>query len=125
MLHSIVARNQTSVTAEAEHKHLSNDLTALFFPRRPRFVAAFGILLLEACIFLTGNYNWFNLQTMLLCLVLMSIGMTILVGLGGSLGGGLVGYLITGGRRPGGWILAVLASAGIVYLMQRRDRAIT
>src|SRR5205807_2572370 len=40
------------------------------FPRRPRFVAAFGILLLEACIFLTGNYNWFNLQTMLLCLVL-------------------------------------------------------
>jgi len=42
----------------------------IFCPRRLRFVAAFGILLLEACIFLTGNYNWFNLQTMLLCLVL-------------------------------------------------------
>jgi predicted DCC family thiol-disulfide oxidoreductase YuxK len=42
----------------------------IFCPRRLRFVAAFGILLLEACIFLTGNYNWFNLQTMLLCLAL-------------------------------------------------------
>jgi predicted DCC family thiol-disulfide oxidoreductase YuxK len=42
----------------------------LFFPRRLRFAAGFGILLLECLIFLTGNYNWFNLQTMLLCLVL-------------------------------------------------------
>ena len=42
----------------------------IFFPRRLRFVAAFGILSLQSCIFLTGNYNWFNLQTMLLCLTL-------------------------------------------------------
>jgi predicted DCC family thiol-disulfide oxidoreductase YuxK len=42
----------------------------IFCPRRPRFVAAFGILLLEICISITGNYNWFNLQTMLLCLAL-------------------------------------------------------
>jgi hypothetical protein len=42
----------------------------IFCPRRPRFVAAFGILLLQICILLTGNYNWFNLQTMLLCLIL-------------------------------------------------------
>jgi predicted DCC family thiol-disulfide oxidoreductase YuxK len=42
----------------------------IFFPRRIRFIAAFGILLLETLIFVTGNYNWFNLQTMLLCLVL-------------------------------------------------------
>ncbi|HEV8017355.1 MAG TPA: lipase maturation factor family protein [Steroidobacteraceae bacterium] len=41
-----------------------------FFPRRLRFLAAFGTLLLQSCILLTGNYNWFNLQTMLLCLVL-------------------------------------------------------
>lgn len=40
-------------------------------PRRPRFVAAYGILLLQTCILITGNYNWFNLQTMLLCLVLL------------------------------------------------------
>jgi hypothetical protein len=42
----------------------------IFAPRRLRFVAAFGILLLEFLILITGNYNWFNLQTMLLCLPL-------------------------------------------------------
>lgn len=47
----------------------------------------------------------------------MTIGMTILVGIGGSLLGGFVGYLLFG--RPGGWILAVLCSALIVWLMQR------
>jgi predicted DCC family thiol-disulfide oxidoreductase YuxK len=39
-------------------------------PRRLRFVAAFGILLLQTFIMVTGNYNWFNLQTMVLCLLL-------------------------------------------------------
>jgi len=42
----------------------------IFFPRRLRFVAAFFILFLQSLILLTGNYNFFNLQTMLLCLVL-------------------------------------------------------
>jgi predicted DCC family thiol-disulfide oxidoreductase YuxK len=42
----------------------------IFSPRRLRFAAAFGILLLQSCILVTGNYNWFNLQTMLLCLLL-------------------------------------------------------
>ena len=42
----------------------------IFFPRRLRFLSAFGTLLLQSCILVTGNYNWFNLQTMLLCLVL-------------------------------------------------------
>jgi hypothetical protein len=42
----------------------------IFWPRRLRFCAAFGILLLQSCILITGNYNWFNLQTMLLCLLL-------------------------------------------------------
>jgi hypothetical protein len=42
----------------------------IFSPRRLRFLAAFGILLLQSCILITGNYNWFNLQTMLLCLPL-------------------------------------------------------
>ena len=49
----------------------------------------------------------------------MSIGMTILVGLGGSIVGGIVGRVILG--RPGGIILAVLSSALIVYLMQRNQ----
>jgi predicted DCC family thiol-disulfide oxidoreductase YuxK len=42
----------------------------IFCPRRLRFCAALGILLLQGCILITGNYNWFNLQTMLLCLLL-------------------------------------------------------
>jgi predicted DCC family thiol-disulfide oxidoreductase YuxK len=42
----------------------------IFSPRRLRFFAAFGILLLQSSILITGNYNWFNLQTMLLCLPL-------------------------------------------------------
>ena len=42
----------------------------IFCPRRLRFFSAFGILLLQGCILITGNYNWFNLQTMLLCLPL-------------------------------------------------------
>jgi predicted DCC family thiol-disulfide oxidoreductase YuxK len=42
----------------------------IFFPRRLRFVAAFGILLLQVAILLTGNYAFFNLLTMALCLVL-------------------------------------------------------
>jgi predicted DCC family thiol-disulfide oxidoreductase YuxK len=42
----------------------------IFSPRRLRFFAAFGILLLQSSILITGNYNWFNLQTMLLTLVL-------------------------------------------------------
>ena len=47
----------------------------------------------------------------------MSIGMTILVGVGGSIIGGIVGRVIFG--RPGGLILSVLAAALIVWLIQR------
>jgi hypothetical protein len=42
----------------------------IFCPRRLRFVAAFGILLLQALIMLSGNYTFFNLLAMVLCLVL-------------------------------------------------------
>ncbi len=52
----------------------------------------------------------------------MSIGMTILVGVGGSLLGGLIGRAIFGADgNNGSFILAVLAAAGIVYVMQRRN----
>lgn len=42
----------------------------IFFPRRLRFVAAYGFLLLQIAILLTGNYTFFNLLTMALCLAL-------------------------------------------------------
>ena len=46
--------------------------------------------------------------------------MTTLVGIGGSLLGGAVGNLLF--NRPGGFILAVLCSAGIVFLLSRVSR---
>jgi len=49
----------------------------------------------------------------------MSIPMTILVGIGGSMIGGLIGNLLFG--RPGGLVLAVLGAALIVWLIDRRD----
>jgi uncharacterized membrane protein YeaQ/YmgE (transglycosylase-associated protein family) len=47
----------------------------------------------------------------------MSIPMTILVGVGGSIVGGIIGRLLFG--RPGGIILAVICSALIVWLISR------
>lgn len=52
----------------------------------------------------------------------MSVGMTILVGIGGSILGGLVGWFLLG--RPGGWILSVAGAALIVWLMQRNQRRV-
>jgi uncharacterized membrane protein YeaQ/YmgE (transglycosylase-associated protein family) len=47
----------------------------------------------------------------------MSIPMTILVGIGGSIVGGIIGRLLFG--RPGGIILAIVCSALIVWLISR------
>jgi uncharacterized membrane protein YeaQ/YmgE (transglycosylase-associated protein family) len=50
----------------------------------------------------------------------MSIGMTILVGIGGAFLGGLVGALL--GAPPFVvFLLEILGAAAIVYLMQRRS----
>ncbi|MEI9900135.1 MAG: lipase maturation factor family protein [Hyphomicrobium sp.] len=43
----------------------------IFLPRRPRMIAAGLVALFQAGIILTGNYNWFNLLTVLLCLFLL------------------------------------------------------
>jgi uncharacterized membrane protein YeaQ/YmgE (transglycosylase-associated protein family) len=50
----------------------------------------------------------------------MSIPMTILVGIAGSMIGGLVMYLITGGRSAGNWIASLAFATLIVYLIRRR-----
>lgn len=42
----------------------------IFFPRKMRFLAAYGIIALESVIFATGNYNFFNLHNIALCLIL-------------------------------------------------------
>jgi uncharacterized membrane protein YeaQ/YmgE (transglycosylase-associated protein family) len=48
----------------------------------------------------------------------MSIGQTILIGIGGSFIGGVVGYVLF--RRGGGLILSVLGAALLVWLVERR-----
>lgn len=42
----------------------------VFLPRRPRAVLAWAVLLFQLLIVLTGNYSFFNLLTMLLCVFL-------------------------------------------------------
>jgi predicted DCC family thiol-disulfide oxidoreductase YuxK len=42
----------------------------IFLPRRPRAFAASGILVFQVLILLTGNYNFFNLLSMAICLFL-------------------------------------------------------
>jgi uncharacterized membrane protein YeaQ/YmgE (transglycosylase-associated protein family) len=54
----------------------------------------------------------------------MSIGETILVGIGGSLVAGLIGRLLFG-SYGGGFLLSVICAAGIVYLIRRsRERRV-
>ena len=54
----------------------------------------------------------------------MGIGQTILVGIGGSLIAGIIGRLLFGGRG-GGFLLALVCSVGIVYLIRRsRERRV-
>jgi predicted DCC family thiol-disulfide oxidoreductase YuxK len=42
----------------------------VFLPRRPRFVAAWGFIVLQVAIALTGNYHFLNLLALCLCLFL-------------------------------------------------------
>jgi uncharacterized membrane protein YeaQ/YmgE (transglycosylase-associated protein family) len=50
----------------------------------------------------------------------MSLLQTMLVGIGGSLIGGVILYLVTGGRYYGaGWLVSLACATGIVYLIRR------
>ena len=49
----------------------------------------------------------------------MSIPMTIGVGIAGSFVGGLLTYLITGGRSGGGLFVAFVCTVLLVYLIRR------
>ncbi|MGH8991582.1 MAG: GlsB/YeaQ/YmgE family stress response membrane protein [Acidimicrobiia bacterium] len=53
----------------------------------------------------------------------MSMPQTILVGIGGSFGAGIVVRLLSGGRADAGLIASVLGATAIVYLVRRsRER---
>jgi hypothetical protein len=47
---------------------------AIFGPRRWRLAAVAGFVLLQLCIALTGNYGFFNLLSLVLCLPLLTSG---------------------------------------------------
>jgi uncharacterized membrane protein YeaQ/YmgE (transglycosylase-associated protein family) len=51
----------------------------------------------------------------------MSLPMTMLVGIGGSFIGGVIVYIVTGGRYYGaGWLVSLVCATGIVYFIRRR-----
>jgi uncharacterized membrane protein YeaQ/YmgE (transglycosylase-associated protein family) len=50
----------------------------------------------------------------------MSLPMTMLVGIGGSVIGGVIVYIVTGGRYFGaGWLVSLVCATGIVYFIRR------
>jgi uncharacterized membrane protein YeaQ/YmgE (transglycosylase-associated protein family) len=50
----------------------------------------------------------------------MSLPMTMLVGIAGSFIGGVIVYLVTGGRYFGaGWLVSLACATGIVYFIRR------
>jgi uncharacterized membrane protein YeaQ/YmgE (transglycosylase-associated protein family) len=49
----------------------------------------------------------------------MSIPMTIALGIAGSFIGGLIVYLVSGGRSYGGFLAAFVCTVGLVYLVRR------
>ena len=74
----------------------------VILPRNPRLVAAAAFVVLELLIFATGNYNFFNLLTIVLCVALLDDRL---------LPAGLRGVPSVG-RRAG----ARLAAAGVMVL---------
>jgi uncharacterized membrane protein YeaQ/YmgE (transglycosylase-associated protein family) len=50
----------------------------------------------------------------------LSLFQTMLVGLGGAFIGGVITYLITGGRYYGaGWLVSLVCATGIMYVIRR------
>jgi uncharacterized membrane protein YeaQ/YmgE (transglycosylase-associated protein family) len=52
----------------------------------------------------------------------MSMGQTVLVGVGGSLTAGLIGWVLWGRQYRGSLILAVICSAILVWLISRNQQ---
>jgi uncharacterized membrane protein YeaQ/YmgE (transglycosylase-associated protein family) len=51
----------------------------------------------------------------------LTLFQTMLVGLGGSFLGGILTYIITGGRYYGaGWLVSLVCATGIMYFIRRR-----
>lgn len=83
----------------------------IFWPRRPRMLAAALVIAFQLCIMLTGSYNWFNLLTMLLCLFLLDDRVLARV-----LPGGVVARITAQAPHPGRLATAVAAMVALVVV---------
>ncbi|MFG0295505.1 MAG: lipase maturation factor family protein [Maioricimonas sp. JB045] len=102
----------------------------IFGPRTVRLVAAGGLILLQVLIELTGNYGFFNLLTIVLCIPVLDdhVLMWCIPGVdraGGSSGSGKGNRLLTFARRAsvaGVMTLSLLSLLEEMVTTQRRDR---
>jgi predicted DCC family thiol-disulfide oxidoreductase YuxK len=83
----------------------------IFLPRRVRAVAAWCVLLLQSLIVLTGNYNFFNLLTMLLCVFLFDDA-----ALGRLIPGCFRSRALSHAKVPGGVATVIATALALIVL---------
>jgi predicted DCC family thiol-disulfide oxidoreductase YuxK len=91
----------------------------IFLPRRPRMLGAFAVLIFQLAIIATGNFNFFNLLTMLLCLFLFDDQ-----ALRAWLPSRLVGFIESHRPRPGRGATVISALIALVTLPVAFDRLV-
>lgn len=92
----------------------------IFLPRRPRLLAAWCILGFEMFMLLTGNYNFFNLLVMLLCVSLFD-DQALNVREPSTISPHAHGRLNTG-RLARGLLAALLVSLGLIVIQAQLTR---
>lgn len=83
----------------------------VFLPRNPRLVAATAFLLLQSVIMLTGNFNFFNVLTIFLCVFLLEDR-----DIRRRLPAQLVAAIVEQAPRPGRWAHAAAGGMAVVVL---------
>jgi predicted DCC family thiol-disulfide oxidoreductase YuxK len=83
----------------------------IWLPRRPRALAAWSVLGFQLLILLTGNYNFFNLLTMLLCIFLFDDA-----ALRRLVPARLASWIEVRAQRPGGVATAVAAGLALIVV---------
>jgi predicted DCC family thiol-disulfide oxidoreductase YuxK len=91
----------------------------IFLPRRPRAVAAFAIIAFQLLIALTGNYNFFNLLTILLCVTLFDDA-----AVRRALPGRLAAWMARRAPRPGRAATTAAAALAVVAVPVGLDRIV-
>ena len=84
----------------------------IFAPGRLRLAAAGAFILLQSAIILTGNYNFFNLLTILLCLFLFDDSQVSRL-----VGSERASRIENGSPRPGRWGTSLAATFAFIVLL--------